>query len=99
MVEFMDTPMAVTGIAQATGRTTAAVCAERNAMVPLRRKTGTGFGTAYAARYLASEEAQFVTGQSCGSTAAWDWTPSSSGWSRPGFMRYLKVRTLGRREE
>jgi NAD(P)-dependent dehydrogenase (short-subunit alcohol dehydrogenase family) len=63
MMGFMDTPMAVTGIAQATGRTTDAVRAERNAMVPLRRKMGTGFDTAYAALYLASDEAQFVTGE------------------------------------
>lgn len=63
MMGFMDTPMAVTGIAQATGRTTDAVRAERNAMVPLRRKMGTGFDTAYAALFLASDEAQFVTGE------------------------------------
>lgn len=63
MMGFMDTPMAVTGIAEATGRTTDAVRAERNAMVPLRRRMGTGFDTAYAALYLASDEAQFVTGE------------------------------------
>ena len=63
MMGFMDTPMAVTGIALATGRTTDAVRAERNAMVPLRRRMGTGFDTAYAALSLASDEAQFVTGE------------------------------------
>lgn len=63
MMGFMDTPMAVTGIAQATGRTTEAVRAERDAMVPLRGKMGTGFDTAYAALFLASDEAQFVTGE------------------------------------
>ena len=63
MMGFMDTPMAVTGIAEATGRTTDAVRAERNALVPLRRRMGTGFDTAYAALYLASDEAQFVTGE------------------------------------
>ncbi|MBU8874083.1 SDR family oxidoreductase [Reyranella sp. MMS21-HV4-11] len=63
MMGFMDTPMAVTGIAEASGRTTDAVRAERNAMVPLRRRMGTGFDTAYAALYLASDEAQFVTGE------------------------------------
>ncbi|WP_439610864.1 SDR family NAD(P)-dependent oxidoreductase [Reyranella sp.] len=63
MMGFMDTPMAVTGIAEATGRTTDAVRAERNAMVPLRRRMGTGFDTAYAALFLASDEAQFVTGE------------------------------------
>ena len=63
MMGFMDTPMAISGIAQATGRTTEAVRAERDAMVPLRRKMGTGFDTAYAALFLASDEAQFVTGE------------------------------------
>lgn len=63
MMGFMDTPMAITGIAEATGRTTDAVRAERNAMVPLRRRMGTGFDTAYAALFLASDEAQFVTGE------------------------------------
>lgn len=63
MMGFMDTPMAVSGIAQATGRSTAAVRAERDAQVPLRRRMGTGFDTAYAALFLASDEAQFVTGE------------------------------------
>ena len=63
MMGFMDTPMAVTGIAQATGRSTADVRAERDARVPLRGKMGTGWDTAYAALYLASDEASFVTGE------------------------------------
>lgn len=63
MMGFMDTPMAVTGIAQATGRSTADVRAERDARVPLRGKMGTGWDTAYAALYLASDEAAFVTGE------------------------------------
>lgn len=63
MMGFMDTPMAISGIAQATGRTTEAVRAERDAMVPLRHKMGTGFDTAYAALFLASDEAQFITGE------------------------------------
>jgi len=63
MMGFMDTPMAVTGIAQATGRSTADVRAERNARVPLRGKMGTGWDTAYAALFLASDEAGFVTGE------------------------------------
>lgn len=63
MMGFMDTPMAVSGIAQATGRSTTAVRAERDAQVPLRRRMGTGFDTAYAALFLASDEAQFVTGE------------------------------------
>lgn len=63
MMGFMDTPMAVSGIAGATGRSTADVRAERDAMVPLRGKMGTGFDTAHAALFLASDEAQFVTGE------------------------------------
>ena len=63
MMGFMDTPMAVSGIAAATGRATAAVRAERDAMVPLRRRMGTGHDTAYAALFLASDEAQFITGE------------------------------------
>ena len=63
MMGFMDTPMAVTGIAQATGRSTTAVRAERDAQVPLRGKMGSGWDTAYAALFLASDEAQFITGE------------------------------------
>ncbi len=63
MMGFMDTPMAVSGIAGATGRSTADVRAERDAMVPLRRKMGTGYDTAHAALFLASDEAQFITGE------------------------------------
>ena len=63
MMGFMDTPMAITGIAQATGRSTAEVRTARNAMVPLRGKMGTGHDTAYAALFLASDEAQFITGE------------------------------------
>jgi NAD(P)-dependent dehydrogenase (short-subunit alcohol dehydrogenase family) len=34
----------------------------RDARVPLRGKMGTGWDTAYAALYLASDEAAFATG-------------------------------------
>lgn len=59
---YMDTPMAVSGIATATGRPTAEVRAERDARVPLGGKMGTGWDTAYAALFLASDEAKFITG-------------------------------------
>ncbi len=59
---FMDTPMAVDGIAQATGRPRAEVKAQRDARVPLGARMGTAWDTAYAALYLASDEAGFVTG-------------------------------------
>ena len=63
MMGFMDTPMAVEGSAKATGRPVADVRAKRNAQVPLRGRMGTGWDTAYAALFLASDEAQFITGE------------------------------------
>lgn len=59
---LMDTPMAVAGIAGASGRSQAEVRAERDARVPLGGKMGTAWDTAYAALFLASDEAKFVTG-------------------------------------
>lgn len=59
---LMDTPMAVAGIAGASGRTQAEVRAERDARVPLGGKMGTAWDTAYAALFLASDEAKFITG-------------------------------------
>lgn len=60
---LMDTPMAVAGIAGATGQDQAAVRAARNARVPLGGKMGSAWDTAYAALFLASDEAGFITGQ------------------------------------
>lgn len=62
MPGLMDTPMAVAGIASATGQDQEAVRAARSARVPLLGKMGTAWDTAYAALYLASDEAAFVTG-------------------------------------
>jgi NAD(P)-dependent dehydrogenase (short-subunit alcohol dehydrogenase family) len=62
MPGYMDTPMAVSGIAAATGQSTAAVREARDSRVPLRGKMGTGWDTAYAALFLASDEAAFMTG-------------------------------------
>jgi len=59
---LMDTPMAVAGIAQATGQDQEAVRQMRNQRVPLGGKMGSGWDTAYAALFLASDEAQFITG-------------------------------------
>jgi NAD(P)-dependent dehydrogenase (short-subunit alcohol dehydrogenase family) len=59
---LMDTPMAVAGIASASGQEEEAVRQARNARVPLGGKMGTAWDTAYAALYLASDEARFVTG-------------------------------------
>lgn len=62
MMGYMDTPMAVSGIAGASGRSTADVRAERDARVPLGGKMGTGWDTAYAALFLASDESKFISG-------------------------------------
>lgn len=59
---LMDTPMAVAGIAEASGQDQEAVRAARNARVPLGGKMGTAWDTAYAALFLASEESAFITG-------------------------------------
>ena len=60
---LMDTPMAVAGIAEASGQDPAAVRAARNARVPLGGEMGTAWDTANAALFLASDEARFITGQ------------------------------------
>ena len=59
---LMDTPMAVDTRARATNRSRAEIAAERDARVPLRGKMGTGWDVANAALFLASDEANFVTG-------------------------------------
>jgi NAD(P)-dependent dehydrogenase (short-subunit alcohol dehydrogenase family) len=59
---LIDTPMAVDTRARAGNRSRAEVAAERDARVPLRGKMGTAWDVANAALFLASDEAQFVTG-------------------------------------
>jgi NAD(P)-dependent dehydrogenase (short-subunit alcohol dehydrogenase family) len=59
---LMDTPMAVDTRARTSNRSRAEVAAERDAKVPLRRRMGTAWDVANAALYLASDEANFVTG-------------------------------------
>lgn len=59
---LMDTPMAVDTRARTFGRPREEVAAERDAQVPLRKKMGTAWDVAYAALFLASDEAQFITG-------------------------------------
>ena len=59
---LMDTPMAVAGIAGASGRSQEEVRAERDARVPLGGKMGTGWDTAHAALFLASDDARFISG-------------------------------------
>ena len=58
---LMNTPMAIEArVAQGTAREE--VIAARDRRVPLRRRMGTGWDVAYAALYLHSDEAAFVTG-------------------------------------
>lgn len=59
---LMDTPMAVAGIAAASGRTQEAVRQERNVRVPLGGRMGTAWDTAHAALFLASDDAKFISG-------------------------------------
>jgi NAD(P)-dependent dehydrogenase (short-subunit alcohol dehydrogenase family) len=62
MPGLMDTPMAVGGNAAARGAPIEEIRAGRDALVPLGRKMGTAWDVAYAALFLASDEAKFITG-------------------------------------
>jgi NAD(P)-dependent dehydrogenase (short-subunit alcohol dehydrogenase family) len=59
---LMDTPMAVDTHACTWERPRVAITAERDAQVPLRQKMGTAWDVAHAALFLASDEADFITG-------------------------------------
>jgi NAD(P)-dependent dehydrogenase (short-subunit alcohol dehydrogenase family) len=59
---LMDTPMAVDTRARVSGKSRADVAAARDAKVPLRHKMGTAWDVANAALFLASDEANFITG-------------------------------------
>ena len=59
---LMDTPMAVDTRARTWGKPRAEVAAMRDAKVPLRRRMGTAWDVANAALFLASDEANFITG-------------------------------------
>lgn len=58
---LMDTPMAIGGIAKMRGIPEEELRAERAARVPMRFM-GSGWDTAHAALFLASDEARFITG-------------------------------------
>ena len=62
MPGLMDTPMAIESIARARGESLDAVRAARAARVPLGGRMGTAWDVAYAALFLASDEAKFITG-------------------------------------
>jgi NAD(P)-dependent dehydrogenase (short-subunit alcohol dehydrogenase family) len=59
---LIDTPMAVIGTAEASGRSPEEMRAIRGARVPLKGGMGTAWDTAYAALFLASDEARFISG-------------------------------------
>lgn len=59
---LMDTPMGVSGTAARDGRSVEEQRATRAAMVPLKGGMGSGWDTANAALFLASDEARFITG-------------------------------------
>src|SRR4029077_2545917 len=58
----MNTPMAIEGISKARGVAKEDLIRQRDASVPLGAKMGTAWDVAYAAVFLASEEAKFITG-------------------------------------
>jgi NAD(P)-dependent dehydrogenase (short-subunit alcohol dehydrogenase family) len=62
MPGLLDTPMAIDGWAAALNVPREEIRAQRDALVPLRRKMGTGWDVAYASLFLHSDEAQFITG-------------------------------------
>lgn len=59
---LINTPMAVDTRARIWGKSRAEVAAERDAKVPLRNKMGSAWDVANAALFLASDEANFITG-------------------------------------
>lgn len=62
MPGLMDTPMAIEGISKARGISKEQLRKERDAIVPLGAKMGTGWDIAQAALFLNSDEAKFITG-------------------------------------
>ena len=61
---LMDTPMAVDTRAREWGKSREEVAEARDKRVRLRAKQGTAWDVAYAALFLASDEANFITGVS-----------------------------------
>lgn len=61
MPGLIETPMAIDGVAARSGLAKEEVIRQRNARVPLGHM-GTAWDVAYAALFLASDEAKFITG-------------------------------------
>jgi len=62
MPGLIDTPVAVEGVASRMNIEAEQVRAQRDARVPLRNKQGAAWDVAFAALFLASDEANFITG-------------------------------------
>ena len=62
MPGLMNTPMAVDGISKATGQDKNELIAQREKRVPLKGGMGSAWDVAYAALFLASDEAKFISG-------------------------------------
>jgi NAD(P)-dependent dehydrogenase (short-subunit alcohol dehydrogenase family) len=61
MPGLMNTPMAIEGISKSRGVQKEEVIKTRDRAVPLKGGMGSGWDTAYAALFLASDEAKFIT--------------------------------------
>ena len=59
---LMNTPMAIEGFSEARGIPKDQLISARDGLVPLGAKQGTAWDVAYAALFLASDEAKFITG-------------------------------------
>ena len=59
---LINTPMAIEGISKSKDQDRDALIAARDKAVPLNGKMGTAWDVAYAALFLASDEAGFITG-------------------------------------
>jgi NAD(P)-dependent dehydrogenase (short-subunit alcohol dehydrogenase family) len=62
MPGLMNTPMAIEGISRSRGIPKEELIRQREARVPLGQKMGTAWDVAFAALFLASDEAKFITG-------------------------------------
>jgi NAD(P)-dependent dehydrogenase (short-subunit alcohol dehydrogenase family) len=62
MPGLMDTPMAIEGNVASRGVSREEVRADRARQVPLQRQQGSGWDTAHAALFLASDDARYITG-------------------------------------
>jgi NAD(P)-dependent dehydrogenase (short-subunit alcohol dehydrogenase family) len=61
MPGLMNTPMAIEGFSRLLGINKENLIQARNSRVPLKGGMGSGWDTAYAALFLASDEAKFIT--------------------------------------